>query len=182
MIKIKFNESNDFHRVSFSRDAVNIVTLKGNFPKMTTGFLTFKDIDENYPLGNFSDYTTIYRVFEDGAQYSNNGSVWVEPTINITVGINWNDEGNKEEVRPESVDVKVDGEVVTLNEENGWQKTYMELPSGSTLDVEFDDIQDYTLVVNGTTATYTHECIPEPTLEERVSDLEEAVCELADAL
>ena len=74
MIKIKYNNSNIFEEVIFSKVG-NIVSLKGT-KENNTGFTTYRMSGEQ--LGDFSDYTTPYRILDDEVQYSNDGSVWVE--------------------------------------------------------------------------------------------------------
>lgn len=76
MIKIKYNNSNIFEEVTFSKIG-NIVSLKGA-TENNSGFKTYRMSGEQ--LGDFSDYTTTYRLLDDEVQYSNDGSVWVEPT------------------------------------------------------------------------------------------------------
>ena len=75
MIKIKYNNSNIFEEVTFSKTD-NIVSLKGTLEN-NSGFKTYRLSGEQ--LGDFSDYTTTYRLLDDEVQYSNDGSVWVEP-------------------------------------------------------------------------------------------------------
>ena len=75
MIKIKYNNSNIFEEVTFSKTD-NIVSLKGT-TENNSGFKTYRLSGEQ--LGDFSDYTTTYRILDDEVQYSNDGSVWVEP-------------------------------------------------------------------------------------------------------
>ena len=75
MIKIKYNNSNIFEEVTFSKTD-NIVTLKGA-TENNSGFKTYRLSGE--PLGDFSDYTTTYRLLDNEVQYSNDGSTWVEP-------------------------------------------------------------------------------------------------------
>lgn len=182
MIKIKFADSEELIEVGFSKVGNNIVTLKGNVPVKECGFFTYK-LDGTY-LGDFTNYNTVYKILADGVQFSNDGSQYVAPPK--VVSVSWNDEDDKEGFRPEEVSVKVtineeDEEIIVLNAENDWRKEYA-LDDSDYVVAEFDSVEGYTLDATDTTATYTHECIPEPTLEERVSDLEEAVCELADAL
>ena len=77
MIKIKYNNSKIYEEVTFSKIG-NIVSLKGT-KENNSGFTTYRMSGEQ--LGDFSDYTTIYRIkyLDDEVQYSNDGSVWVEP-------------------------------------------------------------------------------------------------------
>lgn len=75
MIKIKYNNQEYFEEVTFSKIG-NIVSLKGA-EENNSGFKTYRMSGEQ--LGDFSDYTTTYRLLDDEVQYSNDGSVFVEP-------------------------------------------------------------------------------------------------------
>ena len=75
MIKIKYNNQENFEEVTFSKIG-NIVSLKGT-SENNSGFKTYRMSGE--PLGDFSDYTTTYRMLDGEVQYSNDGSVYVEP-------------------------------------------------------------------------------------------------------
>ena len=77
MIKIKFNNENIFKEAEFSRTE-NTVTLKGVTEENTSGFTTWR-MDGKTQLGDFSDFTTVYKVDGDSVSYSNDGSVYVEP-------------------------------------------------------------------------------------------------------
>lgn len=76
MIKIKYLNKETYEEVSFSRLSDNVVSLKGA-TENTSGFCTYRLSGEQ--LGDFSDYTTTYRILDDEVQYSNDGRVWVEP-------------------------------------------------------------------------------------------------------
>ena len=76
MIKIRYNNRNTFEEVTFYRDG-NIVTMTPTSPN-PSGFTTWK-LDGVTQLGDFSDYTTVYRVDGESVTYSNDGSVYVEP-------------------------------------------------------------------------------------------------------
>ena len=76
MIKIKYNNKNSFEDVNFYRNG-NIVTMSPTTPN-PSGFTTWK-LDGNTQLGDFSDFTTVYRVDGDSVTYSNDGSVYIEP-------------------------------------------------------------------------------------------------------
>ena len=75
MIRIKYNNKNSFEEVTFYRDG-NIVTMTPTTPN-PSGFTTYKLSGEQ--LGDFSDFTTIYKVDGESVTYSNDGSVYVEP-------------------------------------------------------------------------------------------------------
>ena len=76
MIKIKYNNRNTFEEVSFLRSN-NLVTMTPTSPN-PSGFTTWK-LDGKTQLGDFSDFTTIYKVDGDSVTYSNDGSIYVEP-------------------------------------------------------------------------------------------------------
>lgn len=77
MIKIKYNNKNTFEEVEFSRTE-NTVTLKGITEANINGFTTWR-MDGKIQLGDFSDFTTVYKVDGESVTYSNDGSVYVEP-------------------------------------------------------------------------------------------------------
>ena len=77
MIKIKYNNKKSFEEVTFSKMG-NIVTLKGA-TENNSGFKTYRMNGEQ--LGDFSDYTTTYRLLDGEVQYSNDGSVYAEPDV-----------------------------------------------------------------------------------------------------
>ena len=76
MIKIKYNNKEGFEEVIFHRNN-NVVTITPATPN-TSGFTTWR-IDGKTQLGDFSDFTTVYKVDGDSVSYSNDGSVYVEP-------------------------------------------------------------------------------------------------------
>ena len=76
MIKIKYNDKKSFEEVSFYRDN-NVVTITPTTPN-TSGFITWR-MDGETQLGDFSDFTTIFKVDGDSVSYSNDGSIYVEP-------------------------------------------------------------------------------------------------------
>lgn len=76
MIKIKYNNENIFHEVKFSRNN-NTVTLRGITEINTNGFKTYRLTGQQ--LGDFSEFTTVYKVEGNSVIYSNDGSVYEEP-------------------------------------------------------------------------------------------------------
>lgn len=76
MILNYLNDTTEY-KVSFKRLSENIVEIKGNFPIETAGFtLSREDHEDNW---HYSDYTTVYKEIDGGVQFSNDGSVYVEP-------------------------------------------------------------------------------------------------------
>ena len=180
MLSLNYVGEYDSYEVVFDRNE-HVVTLKGDFPIKTAGFYLSQ-------LGKINDldytaFKTVYRVIAGGVQFSDDGSVWVEPTRDVTVQAVWDDHNDIEGLRPESVAVTVNGKVVML-EADTWNVTYEGIKESEVIEVtDAADIPGYDKTINGTTVIYHHEYLdPTPSLEERVNDLEIAVCELADAI
>ena len=180
MLSLNYVGEYDSYEVEFDRNE-HVVTLKGDFPIKTTGFYLSQ-------LGKINDldyttFKTVYKVIADGVQFSDDGSVWVEPTRDVTVQAVWDDHDNIEGLRPESVAVTVNGKAVML-EADAWSITYEAIKESEVIEItDAADINGYDKTINGTTVVYHHEYLdPTPSLEERVNDLEIAVCELADVI
>ena len=180
MLSLNYVGEYDSYEVEFDRNE-HVVTLKGDFPIKTTGFYLSQ-------LGKINDldytaFNTVYRVIAGGVQFSDDGSVWVEPTRDVTVQAVWDDHDNIEGLRPESVAVNVNGKVVMLKAD-AWSITYENIKESEVIEVtDAADIAGYDKTINDTTVVYHHEYLdPTPSLEERVNDLEIAVCELADVI
>ena len=80
MIKIKINASDEIREVTFSRRSEHVIELGGITDAPTTGFTTWR-MDGVTRLGDFSDYTTVYRTLDNAVQLSDDGSVYVEPEV-----------------------------------------------------------------------------------------------------
>lgn len=79
MLELKYTDTEETYMVELiSRPMLkNIIELKGDFPIFTNGFtLSRIGKEDNW---DYSGYTTIYREIEGGVQFSNDGSVYVEP-------------------------------------------------------------------------------------------------------
>lgn len=82
MIKIKFNGSIVMDDVTFARINNHLVELGGIADAPTTGFTTWR-MDGVTQLGDFRDYTTVYRTLDNAVQLSDDGSVYVEPEVPV---------------------------------------------------------------------------------------------------
>ena len=80
MIKIKINASDEIREVTFSRRSEHVIELGGMTDAPTTGFTTWR-MDGVTRLGDFSDYTTVYRTLDTAVRRSDDGSVYVEPEV-----------------------------------------------------------------------------------------------------
>lgn len=153
----------------------NVVEVVGTQAN-TSGFYVSRDKYKDD--WDFTLYTTIYKVTDNSIMYSKDGSKWSDQTIDVNVSILWDDDDNREAYRPSEVLVLVDGVGVVLNDKNNWHKTYCDIPIDSKMIVVYPDIYGYETINQGYFATYKHDCIPKPSIEERLDDVESAVLEL----
>lgn len=182
MIKIKFNEIEKPINVSFSMQN-NIITLTGNVPKNTSGFIAYTVND--IVLGDYSEYTTIYRVLPDAVQFSNDGSVWVPPKKNVLIAASWDDGNDVKGIRPAeiAIDILLNGEKdksIKLNSSMGWQYELTNVLESDEYTINVEDVTDYSYLINGTSVVYKTE-YPQPEVL-TVDDVAIAVAELTDVV
>ena len=182
MIKIKFNEIEKPINVSFSMQN-NIITLTGNVPQNTSGFIAYTVND--IVLGDYSDFTTIYRVLPDAVQFSNDGSVWVPPKKNVLIAVGWDDGNDVKGIRPAEVaiDILLNGEKdksIKLNSSMGWQYELTNVLESDEYTINVEDVTDYSYLINGTSVVYKTE-YPQPEVL-TVDDVAIAVAELTDVV
>ena len=79
MLLLTYLKENEKYRVSFNTISKNIVHITGKFPIKTSGFMLSREEKED--TWDYSAYTTVYREVEGGVQFSNDGSVYVEPEL-----------------------------------------------------------------------------------------------------
>ena len=182
-MKLRYVGYSSIFKVENKAIAPNVLEVCGSkLPCHEVGFVLIDDEGIEY---DYTEYKTLYRTVEGGFQYSNDGSIWVEPTKNVAVFIEWKDKENVGETRPSKVQVEVsdDSTVVDsliLNAENNWTKTY-DVPESETYTVSAPDIEEYTKEIVGTKIIYT---LPEPpapyvpSTEEMIEELTNMVLEL----
>ena len=78
MLNMNYINSTEKYAVNFKNISSNIIEIKGDFPIQTNGIQISRDKMPD-DIWDYSDYTTIYREIEGGVQFSNDGSVYVEP-------------------------------------------------------------------------------------------------------
>lgn len=73
MIKIKYNNQENFEEVTFYRSN-NLITITPTIPN-TSGFTTWR-LDGKTQLGDFSDFDTVYNSDGYAITYSNDSSIY----------------------------------------------------------------------------------------------------------
>lgn len=77
MLKLQYVGEDITHIVEFHRINKHVIQIKGDLPIKTSGFRCSKLVANN--RWDYTAYTTIYKLIEGGAQFSDDGSVYVAP-------------------------------------------------------------------------------------------------------
>lgn len=77
MLNLTYLGSKATYEVNFSRVSPHIVQILGELPFKDKGFTLSREGKKD--SWNYTDYTTLYRNIEGGMQFSDDGSVYVEP-------------------------------------------------------------------------------------------------------
>lgn len=79
MLELKYLNSTTSYEVDFFCVSENIIEIHGNFPVENLGFtLSRPNQNDNW---DYSDFTTVYRTLDNGAQFSNDESVYTESSV-----------------------------------------------------------------------------------------------------
>ena len=79
MIKLKYIGCKTEYNVDFSRISNHVIQVMGEIPFKNNGFHLSRIGKED--AWDYSGYTTLYKEVEGGLQFSDDGSVYVEPVI-----------------------------------------------------------------------------------------------------
>lgn len=158
----------------------NVIEVIGDFPHQSTGF---NIIIKNGVVVDHSQFQTIYRDFDDRCQFSNDGSVWVQPVKDIVISATFDNELHE----PDTVDVKLmefygDVEVatITLRKENNYIHTLYNVPAENNYRLEATYVENYSYQVDGMTVRYTIIYPTEDVIEEIQNDITDTQVGLAE--
>lgn len=175
MYNLRYQNHDKSYTVEFSKIADNIVQIVGDFPILPDGFfLSRVGFADNW---NYTDYSTCYRRIDGGVQFSNDGSVYVEPVHDVEVKAEF--DGIEE--KAVNVDVFKDGapfDNVYLSPENSFKRVYEDEPIKYTFSIIADDIRGADKAVEGTTVRYSLPAPYEPSVEEQVAEMFDAIIDL----
>ena len=83
MLEMKYIGEDTAYQISFRNLSSHVCELAGDFPVQTAGFtLSRIGKDDHW---DYSGYATVYRQIDGGAQFSNDGSVFI-PRITFSAG------------------------------------------------------------------------------------------------
>ena len=100
MLNMIYIGDSEVYPINFNLISDNVVELTGDFPIKTDGFILSRP--EHDDKWDYSTYTTVYQKTDGGVQFSNDGSVYVEPEdIDVVAMDMWGDAQTARENEPE---------------------------------------------------------------------------------
>jgi hypothetical protein len=93
---LKFNDTEEFLQASVYIQGFNRVYVQTDTEPNTSGFVAYLRDNTDYPLADYSEYTTLYRVVEDGYLLSSDGSVYSETEESSTDELTDEEKAQKE--------------------------------------------------------------------------------------
>lgn len=79
MLEMRYSGTEQVYHVAFRIVSNHVVELKGDFPVLDAGFTLSRIGNPAAFCGDYTGYTTVYRGIDGGAQFSDDGSVYVPP-------------------------------------------------------------------------------------------------------
>ena len=163
MLDMNYAGENTIHKIEFDKKSNHVVGTKGSLPAKTKGFVLSREgKKDNW---DYKDYTTIYRQMDGEIQFSNDGSVYVEPVPKVSFQTNGGGtlEGETVQEAKNYEDLVIPAPVASENYEfTGWNP---EIPESGEVACD----ESFTAVFVSTLPLPE----PVPTLEERVTAVEE---------
>lgn len=176
MLNLQYVNEKTYYQISFKYLSENIVQITGNFPIKTKGFSLSRIGSPEVIIGNYSEYKTVYKEVENGAMFSNDGSVYVEPlkVVTFNAGFGGTLDGTTRQEVYNYEDLIIPTPIADTDYEfTAWNP---EIP----LSGEIDGNKNFTAVFVSTLPETEVE--NEPTLEERITVVEVDIQKINEAL
>lgn len=158
MLEIKFLNNDIKYQITLFKQvnehviSIDLVTDNNN------GFVAYND---GVQVGDFSNYTTIYKKENNLTLFSNDGSTYVEPTKDVIVGAKFIG-GSRE--KPDEIRIVTNIDSFIASKGNGYCRNY-NIPMSADVEIlEADDITGFTKQIDTRFVTYNSNL---PTPEEK---------------
>lgn len=174
MLNLKYLQDTSNYEVSFRIICENIVEILGDIPGKTNGFILTRIGNPLAFIGDYSEYTTIYREIDGGYQFSNDGSVYVEPVpvVNFYASVGGMLDGCVSQEAKNYEDLIIPTPIADTDYEfTNWSP---EIPSSG--EIKYNT--SFTAIFESLLPPPT----PDPTLEERIVIVEEDIAKINNAL
>ena len=174
MLNLNYIGDQKNYSVSFRNINKNVVEVVGDLPPKETGFILTR-IGNPYAFkGDYSEFKTIYKEIEGGFQFSNDGSIYIEPLPKVTFNTNGGGilEGETMQEATNYEDLVIPTPIVSENYE------FIEWMPSIPVSGVIDGNKTFTAIFKSTLPDPE----PTPTIEERIEILENDVQMINDAL
>lgn len=168
MLVVRFKDSSNVYVLDDFKQEGHVITLNGaEIPTdETSGFYISRNgHNDNW---DYTGFTTLYRVVdEDTVQYSDDGSTYIPPTMNVTIEVNWDDGNNAYGVRPDVVIVPITINGVTtkynVRSKQNWKLDVGKYPVDSKISIKPRAQAHYNAESAGSKISYTFDgVVPTP--------------------
>ena len=174
MLNLQYVNEKTYYQISFKYLSENIVQITGDFPIKTKGFNLSRIGSPEVIIGNYTEYKTVYKEIEGGAMFSNDGSVYVEPlkVVTFNAGFGGTLDGTTRQEVYNYEDLIIPTPIADTDYEfTAWNP---EIPENG----EIDGNKTFTAIFSSTLPTPE----PQPSIDERVTALENDVQSINEAL
>ena len=176
MLNLQYVNEKTYYQISFKYLSENIVQITGDFPIKTKGFNLSRIGSPEVIIGNYTDYKTVYKEIENGAMFSTDDSVYVEPlkVVTFNAGFGGTLDGTTRQEVYNYEDLIIPTPIADTDYEFvSWSP---EIP----LSGDIDGNKNFTAVFASTLSE--PEVEPELTLEERITVVEGDIQKINEAL
>lgn len=176
MLNLQYVNEKTYYQIIFKYLSENIVQITGDYPIKTKGFSLSRIGSPEVIIGNYSEYKTVYKKIENGAMFSNDGSVYVEPlkVVTFNAGFGGTLDGTTRQEVYNYEDLIIPTPIADTDYEfTAWNP---EIP----LSGDIDGNKNFTAVFASTLPE--PEVEPAPTLEERITVVESDIQKINEAL
>lgn len=166
MLNLRYIGEETDYSVNFKSINENVVEVTGeNLPEKETGFIVTRIGDPSAFTGDYSEHKTIYREVEGGFQYSNDGSVYIEPLPKVYFYTNGGGTLEGETMQEVKNYEELSIPTPKANENFEFTEWIPEIPESGAI----EEIQYFTAIFTSTLPQPD----PEPPLREVVENIEE---------
>ena len=172
MLRMKYIGQTTEYNIDFKRISDSVVQILGDIPIETNGFQLSREEKEDWSKMDYTNYRTVYREVENGVQFSCDGSIFIPPTP--TVSFNTNGGGTLDGETKQEVWKYEDIVIPTPIANENYEFSYWspEIPASGEIETLH---KNFTAMFTSTLP----EPEPEPTVEDRLSAVEEQSATLA---
>ena len=162
MLEIKFISEGNRKPITYFRKINEHVVCLDLSTENTSGFHTYVDGRNE---GDFSNFKTIYKQIDNLTYFSNDGSIWIEPTKEAIINVEFSGELDDRHIIPNEVEVLTNKGKVLVTKANNWEYTFSILESENIEILDAEELNGFEKTIDGETIKYHSDA---PTWQEKI--------------